>query len=492
MRTLLRVLSGPLVIGLLLLLSLTVGAGATSSPARPLLPKSPISGSVLMARAIHSGQIKLTGPGAPAMPLKSGLLKNVQASGGGQPVNEDPIAANPDNPLDLLTGGNDYNCGSLQGFYATTDRGTNWTRTCMSVLSGNIGCGDPAVGYDLNNVLYIAGLDCGSPSVAVFEKSTNNGVTWSAPAVAVNATFSGGLVDKDWLQIDDSPGSPFRNNLYISATQFDPSSNSQISVSHSSNGGASWTTKVVDTVQFYPNVDQFSDLIIGADGTVYLSWMRCTANGSAGDCGGTTATFMLSRSTDGGNTWTTPAVITTATLVPDTCGAFYGCLPNTSERVSDIPAIGIDNVGGYLYVAFYTWTGTQMKVELTTSTDGGETWSKPVPVSPSTVTHDQFFPWIAVNSLTGHATVTWLDRRDDPSNIKYEAFGASSTNDGISVGGNVKLATAMSNPNNDGFGGFFMGDYTGAVYAGTTLEVSWMDSRNGVNMQDEVGGYALR
>jgi len=490
-RIFLRMASGPVIVGLLMVMSMTAGAGAASSH-RLQLPKSPISSSVLIARAIHSGQIKLAGSSIPSAPFKKGLLKNVQASGGGQPVNEDPIAANPGNPLDLLTGGNDYNCANLQGFYATTDRGTNWTRTCMNAISGNFGCGDPGVGYDLNNVLYISGLDCGSPSVAVFEKSTNNGATWSAPAVAVNAAFSGGLVDKDWLQVDDSPGSPFRNNLYISTTQFDPSSNSEISVSHSSNGGASWTTTVVDTEQFYPNVDQFSDMTIGADGEVYLTWMRCTANGPTGDCGGTTATFMLSKSTNGGNTWTTPTAITTAGLAPDSCGAFYGCLPNTFERVSDIPAVGIDNLGGYLYVAFYTWTGTYMKVEVTTSTDGGETWSKPVGVAPSTDTHDQFFPWIAVNSFNGYATATWLDRRNDPSNVSYETFAASSINDGISFGTNVQVATVPSNPNNDGFGGGFMGDYTGSVYAGTTLEASWMDSRNGVDMQDEVGGYALR
>jgi hypothetical protein len=60
---------------------------------------------------------------------------------------------------------------------------------------------------------------------------------------------------------------------------------------------------VVDTEQLFPTVDQFSDLAIGRDGTVYVSWMRCTANEPTGDCGGTTATSLLSKSTDGGNIW---------------------------------------------------------------------------------------------------------------------------------------------------------------------------------------------
>jgi hypothetical protein len=36
-----------------------------------------------------------------------------------------------------------------------------------------------------------------------------------------------------------------------------------------------------------------------------------------------------------------------------------------------------------------------------------------------------------------------------------------------------------------------MGDYTGNTWFDETLYASWMDSRNGVNMQDEVGGYRL-
>src|SRR5690348_18342614 len=47
---------------------------------------------------------------------------NVQASMGKKPVNEDPIAANPANAADLLTGGNDFNCTSLMGFFASANR----------------------------------------------------------------------------------------------------------------------------------------------------------------------------------------------------------------------------------------------------------------------------------------------------------------------------------------------------------------------------------
>ena len=469
------------------------------------LPRSPLSGSVLVARAIHTGTLQPGGQAvargaSSATPTCSPTpcaLPNVQASTGKKPVNEDPIAASPVNTQNLLTGGNDYNCSSLLGFFASGNGGASWNHNCMSTPAAQpFGCGDPGVGYDLTGAAYITGIASSSsacvPGVIIFEKSTDNGAKWSAPGVAVTPLFSGGLTDKPWLQVDDNPGSPHANALYISVTQFDATGNdSEISVSHSTNGGSTWTTTTVDPVQvFPPEVDQFSDLAIAKDGTVYVSWMRCAASG--GTCGGTLATLLLSKSTDGGNTWSKPAAIATVTLAPDhgSC-CFYGALPNTFERVSEGPVIGIDNSSGpqagNLYAAFYTWTGSFMVVEVASSSNGGTTWGTPVRVAGCNP-NDEFFPWLSVSGA-GLVGVSWLDRRDDPFNRSYEAFAAVSSDGGATFLG-LQIASAASNPNNDGFRGTFMGDYTGGVWntTGSTLYASWMDSRNGTNMQDETGG----
>jgi hypothetical protein len=504
MKTLLRVLGGPLCLGLLMLFALTPAANASTARPASLLPRSPLSGGLQMAQAIHSGKIHLPAhqgsvstahPNLTCTPAPC-ALPNVQASGGNgsNTANEDPIAANPLNGKELLTGANDYNCASLQGFYSSSDGGKTWSSTCMNTLSGAYGDGDPGVGYDLQGNSYISGIDGGTAdgSDIVFEKSSNNGQTWSAPAVAVKNQFSGGLTDKDWLQVDDSPTSKYANAVYISITQFDANNNSEITVTHSDDGGTTWTTSIVDPLQTYPTVDQFSDITIGKNGTVYVTWMRCSATGSAGDCGGTTAAFYMSKSTDGGNTWSTPVQVTSVTLAPDACScAFYGSLPNTSERVSDIPAVGVNNdksspYFNHLAVAFYTWTGTYMKVEVAHSANGSK-WSTPVAVAPSSDTHDQFFPWLSV-SKQGVIGVTWLDRRNDPNNLEYEEFGTYSGSGGKTYHADIQIASQPSNPNNDGFGGGFMGDYSGNVWVGNHLYASWMDTRNGTDCQDYVGG----
>jgi hypothetical protein len=123
--------------------------------------------------------------------------------------------------------------------------------------------------------------------------------------------------------------------------------------------------------------------------------------------------------------------------------------------VSEIPVVGIDNSSGThagnLYIAYYNWTGAFMKLKVATSTNGGTTWTSKA-VASATVTHDQFMPGLNV-SRSGAVGVSWLDRRNDPSNINYESFAAFSGNGGTSFTANKDLSAAPSNPFNDGFGG---------------------------------------
>jgi hypothetical protein len=481
---------------LVLALWLTVPTSAQSA-----LENLPYSTSALVARAVLAGRIHVSNQAGgpeftnPALTCSSPpcVLPNVDASPGGtNPINETPVIVNPKNAQQILTGGNDLTCLSATSFYASSDGGTTWNSFCRKPSKGNnSGGGDPIVAYDLKGNSYIGGIDFGGPKPPTIglQKSTNNGKTWGSPFTSVKYLFTGGFVDKPWLQIDINPKSKFANSLYVSATQIDGSNNSEISVSNSHDAGKTWKTVAVDPLQTYPNfVDQFSDLAVGADGTVFVTWLRCPA--SSGQCGGQKSSFYISESKDGGKTWSKPSKMFNITLAGGSCG-FYGCLPNTNERVSDIPAVDIDNSNGAhkgnLYVTYYTWTGTYMQVRVATSKDGGKIWTTKA-VAPASNNHDQFFPWLSV-SKTGIVGVSWLDRRNDPQNVNYESFGAFSTNGGSSFGKNQDLSANPSNPNNDGWGGTFMGDYTGNYWADSkTFYVTFTDTTTGTG-QDFLGGY---
>jgi hypothetical protein len=424
------------------------------------------------------------------------VLPPTQASEGGALVNTSPIVGNPLNPKQLLLGSNDWNCPAppALGFFLSSDGGSNWSRICMAAVLTRLYVFlptiEPVVGYDRSGTAYIAGLYFDNEGAGIgfvgLEKSSD-GIHWSAPAVAlgIENTFA----DTPWLVVDTNLGSPYLDSIYVSAVMIGPpgvQSENQVVVSHSNDGGTTWDKVPVAPVQRAPAGDRYTNMTVGKDGAVYLTWMYCDS-GPFYFCTNNKGNMVFSKSSDGGNTWSAPTLMNTIVLGPG--------LPNSHVGVTDYPVIGVDNssgpYAGNLYVVMYTWTGTYMQVQVIRSTDKGITWSKPVPVAPASVTHDQFFPWLSVSS-TGLVGVSWLDRRNDPANIDYQAFAAISTDGGQSFQPNVQLTTAFSNPNVNGYpNNEWMGDYTGNTWVGPDFIAAWMDSSNGVDMQDVVGGIRL-
>ena len=418
------------------------------------------------------------------------LLPGAEASPG--KANTTILNANPRNPAQLVATAADYTCVLILGVYTSVDGGATWNRSCIQTLASS---GDGALAYG-NQIVALAATDPLNRWPTRFVSSTDNGSTWSSPVVVVGPLL-GGETNIPSLQIDNSLGSPYANAVYVSVTQFDAKVvESEISVSHSNDNGNTWTTTTVDPIQYKPIVDQFSRLAVGSDGTVYVAWQRCAMTGPNINCADTTAEMLLSKSTDGGNTWSAPVTIANVHLVPDTCDcSFFGNLPLTNEPMSNMPVIGIDNSSGphagNLYAVMYNWTGTQMKVEVATSTDGGNTWSKPAPVAGS-ARHDQFFPTLSV-SPSGLVGVSWLDRRNDPMNVQYQPFAAISTNGGASFSKSYAVTSVLSDPYLDGNGGTYMGDYTGNAWDGNNFFlVTWPDSRNLQFMEDYIGGFRIK
>jgi hypothetical protein len=419
------------------------------------------------------------------------VLPNVQVSS--NQANSLLIATNPTNSVDLLA--SEWAESACNGTVALTsvDDGTQWVSNCFRNLAED---GDPAIAYGRKS-LYAAGAT--DPPPAYVQVSTNNGKTWSEP-IEVTPPLLNGDTNVPWLAVDNVSDGAFKNAAYLSVTQFDNLIvESEISASHSTDEGQTWTTTTVDPVQYKPVVDQFSRMVVGKDGTVYVAWQRCTMTSKWINCADTKASMLLSKSTDGGNTWSDPVVIAIVKLVPDTCDGcfnpFFGNLPNTNEGMGNMPVLAIDNstgkYAGNLYAAIYDWTGKQMRAEVVTSTDGGSTWGQPVPVVPATETHDQFFPTIAV-SPGGVLGVGWLDRRNDPINISYQPFAAVSSNGGATFGKNYVLASNLSDPYLDGEGGGYMGDYIGASWSGNNFLVTWPDTRSMQYMQDYLGGLRIK
>jgi hypothetical protein len=347
------------------------------------------------------------------------------------------------------------------------------------------------------------------------------------------ATTDGG---KTWVQnlfdgtpypLDSDPGLTVDQYGTFYAVVLAYTSTSQpngLFVYRSTDGGLTWSGPytVIDAV---PNVFEDKELIAcdgtGSlfDGNLYVAWARFAYDQEV----------RVARSTDGGETFQSPALLESGYLqwpVPIVAaggvvhvawvnmgssslrmasssngGLTFGS-PRTicslgwsgygyisgSITVFSYPAMVVDLTGGpyhgRLYVAYMDDAGPDMDMFLRHSDDGGTTWSSALRVNDDVPGNgrDQFHPWVDVGA-NGDVGVVWLDRRLDPSNWKWDCYLAVSTDGGASFGPNVRVSTVSSDPNQaeidelDRAG--LIGEYIGVAMAGGHPYPLWTDTRNG-------------
>jgi hypothetical protein len=146
----------------------------------------------------------------------------------GTDFGEPYIAVNPRDPLNSMCAFN------FNGFYYTID-GYNWIRNSPA-FSGYGILGDPVMTYDsIGNAIYVQLYQNGGTYGIVVMKSTNKGVSWIGPYNVWSTTA--GLADKEWITADQT-GGPYSNNVYIGWRQFGASG---MRFTRSTNGGVSWS-----------------------------------------------------------------------------------------------------------------------------------------------------------------------------------------------------------------------------------------------------------
>jgi hypothetical protein len=150
------------------------------------------------------------------------------------------------------------------------------------------------------------------------------------------------LNDKEWIAVDSNASSPFRDRVYVTWTRFLFSAGtgnyvqSPIMFASSSNGGQTFTTpKLISANVLY---GQGSHPVVGPDGTLYVFWDASTRQQSLDS-------IWMVKSADGGANWSKPAAVSTvADIMP---------LAKTAFRVNSFPAAAAAP-NGDLYA---TWTG---------------------------------------------------------------------------------------------------------------------------------------
>ena len=185
-------------------------------------------------------------------------------------------------------------------------------------------------------------------------------------------------------------------------------------------------------------------------GNVYFSWAGYTQNGGAKG----PVYLYLSKSTDGGNTWTTKTLDTSG--APPDCSAYlcgWAFLGAQMTMTSD--------AAGTLYALWNAGAVDKDKgperIYFSKSIDGGNTWTTKADVSLAPAGVHHAFPAIAAGAA-GDVRISWMDAR---AGGLWNTYYRSSTNGGATWSSEVDLSTYVAGydyiqPN--GFG-FPFGDY---------------------------------
>ncbi len=293
------------------------------------------------------------------------------------------------------------------------------------------------------------------------------------------ATNPGDLADKNHLWIDNSLTSPYEGNLYNAWTDFGGSYNNQIVISRSVDGGDTWSSRVpISTAVNAGSHNQGVNLQTGPNGEVYAVWS--IYNSWPADEGA----LGFAKSLDGGVTWQP------ATRIIQNIKGIRKTETKKNHRVNSFPSMAVDISNGpdrgNIYVVWANIgqpgvnTNVGIDVYMIRSTDQGATWSAPIRVNqnPFGQNKEHYFPWLTCDPENGILSAIYYGDRN-VTQSQVEVFCANSF-DGGETWEDFKVSDVAFTPAPvPGLAGGYMGDYLGIAARGGMVYPIWADNRLG-------------
>jgi hypothetical protein len=492
-------------------------------------------------------------------------------AGRAQAQNETSLAINPNNTNQVVASQNDYRRGDGNCYSGySTDGGRTWndsTDPMSFTRGGNVtgfpgareywqAGGDTSVAWDSKGNAYLSCqvFNRGEPSTSgpdtssgfLIFRSSNHGASWNFPGryVRVSSDVSGSgnapFLDKQLMTVDNTPGSPYQDRIYVTWTEFANDGSAYIYEAYSSDYGEHFSPPHLvsgDASSLCPqtygagtpngncNENQFSDPFVGTDGALYVVWSNFN-NAVAGN--DNRNQILLAKSTDGGNTFTIPIKVSDYYDLPDCAtyqsGQDFGraCVPEKGSTANSVfratnyasgrvnptkPNQVVVTFGSYINqhsnesngcvpTGFNPATGDNLftgvktpgacnnDILISVSNDGGATFNgttadprvMPVVTTDPGQATTDQFWQWEAFTKAGSLAVSYYDRQ-------YAADETTGSSD-VSLSGSGSLTrfvtlrvTSSSMPPPTQFAGTFYGDYTG-LDAMTNANPIWMDTRN--------------
>src|SRR6266446_1077 len=277
-------------------------------------------------------------------------ITDTDLQGRGQAQNETSIAQDTFNPNHVIATYNDYRRGdSTCGVSYSLNGGGIWTDATLpngytrgTAFGGVVrqywqASGDPSVAWDTKGNAYYSCLTFMrgpgttnnpdlSSAIYVYRSTGNFGASWNFPGhpvIETSNTNPAVLEDKPYMTVDNHAGSKFQDRIYVTWTRFAADGTAYIFEVHSSDYGQSFSSPVlvsadsslctytfgdfgVPTPHGRCNENQFSDPFIGPDGALYVAYDNFNTVSPTSSKSDNHYQVLLSKSTDGGASFSAP------------------------------------------------------------------------------------------------------------------------------------------------------------------------------------------
>ena len=489
-------------------------------------------------------------------------LTDADLQGRGQAHNETSVAQDPNRPGHVLASDNDYRRGDGSCYGAfSLDKGANWADSTVptSFTRGRVsnvvdfgssreywgGGGDTSVAFDTKGNAYLSCqvFNRGRPTsnnkdtssaLLVLRSTHNAGASWNFPgryARVSNDTTGAGIspfLDKQLLTVDNHPGSPFQDRVYVSWTEFAADGTAFIYSTYSKDYGEHFSAPRLTSLSSPLcggdcNGNQFSQPFTAPDGTLYITYANFNNAVRGQD---NRNQILMVKSTDGGNTFTGPVKVADYYDLPD-CVTYTGqdagraCVPekgptsNSYFRATNYPSGAVNptnpsqvaiTFGSYInrhsneangcvpagfdpffgdnrYTGVKTPGACNNDILVSVSNNAGASFTgtttdpralTSVNQAPGQATTDQWFQWATFNK-EGKLAVSYYDRQyGNDETTGFSDFSISGSTDLVHFG--TKRVSTSSMPPPTQFGGVFWGDYTGLSAIDDAIP-AWSDTR---------------
>lgn len=360
---------------------------------------------------------------------------------------EPSIAVSPKNPQNVAAG------AILDRYYWSHDGGRTWEKGKIKSKSSGV-YGDPVLLGDWKGNFFYAHL------------SDPDGRGWSSEKlldrIAIQKSTDGGKTyddgswcglrhpkdqDKPWLCADPETG-----NIACTWTEFDKyasrdleKDHSRILFAQSTDGGKSWSEALA--------ISQFEGDCLDSDNTAEGAVPAYGPNGEIYAAWSYGEKIWFDRSTDGGKTWLEKDIL--AAEQPGGWDIEIAGIGRSNVMPILVCDLSASPNRGALYLCWgdQRHGATDTDIFVAKSSDGGLSWSKPIQVNDDKKKRQQFFPWLAIDQVTGHLYAVFYDRRNY-SDAQTDVYVAVSE-DGAKSFRNLKVSTSSFDPSSP----VFFGDY---------------------------------